>query len=253
MRKKAVFTIAQDEKFFLPLWLAYYSKHFPEEDIFVLDHDSIERPNVGNANLMPVHREETHSYAWLTHVAYQFQRFLLTSYEWVLFCDIDEIIVSPKVGLGKFIDSLGKEHDLVRCLGYEIIQQRHEPFIDWAKPLLRQRETCYGSILYSKTLLSRRSLPWAVGFHEIMGHSPAYPNSELLLLHLHKIDFQMALQRNRDRLNNHPQMSDYDAGFRLGWQNFLTDEKEFEAWFYNDVESTTTPLENIPEEWKDLV
>jgi len=40
MIKKAAFTMVKNEKWFLPLWLNYYSKFFNEKDLYVLNHFS---------------------------------------------------------------------------------------------------------------------------------------------------------------------------------------------------------------------
>jgi hypothetical protein len=40
MRKIAAFTMVKNEKWFLPIWLNYYTKFIDERDIYVLDHAS---------------------------------------------------------------------------------------------------------------------------------------------------------------------------------------------------------------------
>ena len=40
MKKSAIFTMVKNEKWFLPIWLNYYSKFFDERDIYIIDHTS---------------------------------------------------------------------------------------------------------------------------------------------------------------------------------------------------------------------
>lgn len=88
MRNRAVFTIVQNEPVFLPLWLRYYGRYFEPCDIYVLDHDSIDRSTEGvdaRYNLLGVHRDESFDHEWLKNTVAAFQTFLLHSYENVLF------------------------------------------------------------------------------------------------------------------------------------------------------------------------
>lgn len=96
-RQRAVFTIAQNEPTFLPLWVRHYGRWFAPEDIFILDHDSSDgsADSVrGRAAIIPVHRSKSFDHHWLSSIMASFQRFLLRSYDAVLFAESDELVVA---------------------------------------------------------------------------------------------------------------------------------------------------------------
>src|SRR5580704_6832116 len=97
MRKRAAFTIVQNEPVFLPVWLQYYGRYFDRTDLYVLDHDSDDGSTAGvgeRSNLLRVHRDKSFDHAWLAGTVAAFQAFLLRSYERVLFAETDEIVVA---------------------------------------------------------------------------------------------------------------------------------------------------------------
>lgn len=99
-RRSAVFTIAQNEPVFMPIWARYYRRHFDPDDCFVLDHDSTDPTTRAVANQfhrIPVHRSHSFDHDWLRTTVERFQRFLLQSYELVLFTEIDEIVAADPV------------------------------------------------------------------------------------------------------------------------------------------------------------
>ena len=108
-RKAAAFTIVQNEPRFLPVWWHHYAGTFANQDIYVLDHNSTDAECVRylynltagtDVNVVPVHRGESYNHAWLSETVQLFQRFLLQSYQCVLFTEADEIVTpSPSAHL----------------------------------------------------------------------------------------------------------------------------------------------------------
>lgn len=256
-RRIAVFTIVQNEPVFLPLWWQYYRQHVPADDLFVLDHDSTDAATIETArrcNRVPVHRSESFNHGWLRDVVVCFQALLLQSYELVLFCEVDEI-VAPfpgrwPGGLAEFLKQRDMpEAGFVRCLGYEIVHQRRqgEPRLDWQQPVLRQRRCWRRSDRYSKPLLAGRPLEWDIGFHQFSSREPALPSPDpdLLLLHLHRADFDTCREKTLENAARRWSAADVAAG--AGYQNRIVDEEEFERWFYTDFHGDSYPVEPIPE------
>ncbi len=168
-RKAAVFTIIQDEPYFLPKWVAHYRTLFPARDMYILNHG--DGPVTTNEGIVvPVHRTASFDHNWLRDTVQAFQRFLLQSYECVLFVEVDEIVFSND---GKpvmdFIDIfLASDCHAVRCHGFEIVHMRdREPALQEGVPILCQRGFWSPSRMYSKILLSKRPLKWVIGFHDI--------------------------------------------------------------------------------------
>ena len=251
----AVFTIVQNEATFLPVWLDHYSRSFAPNDIYVLDHGSTDGGTEGlegRCNLLRVAHDATFDHTWLRAVVQDFQSFLLRSYDQVLFAEADELVVADPAtydGLGDYLRRCDRIS--VACTGYEVAERRGEAPIDFDRPLLAQRSHWRRSGLYSKRLLSRIPLRWNVGFHDEYNAPPDPPDPELLLLHLHRVDYQLCLDRHR--ASTARRWSEEDLRWNLGWQQRVVDPEEFDAWFYSeDYDRTKDTVEPIPERFRDL-
>ena len=258
-----MFTIVQNESAFLPIWSRYYQRHLAACDLFVLDHDSTDQKTIDTAarlNRIPVHRSESFDHHWLRDVVERFQAFLLESYDLVLFTEVDEIVAAdPRSwpqGLGAFLEHKPiPATGYVRCTGYDIVHQPQdgEPALDWGRPLLKQRSCCRRSERYSKPLLGERPLPWSLGFHRLRPRKkklPA-PDSELLLLHLHRIDYDTCRDKTLENAARHWSPRDVEDG--LGYQNRIVDQTQFEHWFYTEFHDKLHAIEPIPKAWEEIV
>jgi hypothetical protein len=245
-RSTAVFTIAQDEPDFLPVWLGYYSQYFDPTDIFVLDHDSTSvawtdaHPVV---NRVPVHRSHSFDHTWLRETVQRFFAFLLQSYRFVLFAEADEIVAAdPRAhagGLAGYLRSLAPG-DTPRCSGYNLMAGGP---VDWAETLLPQCRYWYPADMYSKHLLASTPLEWNNGFHLESARAEQVPDPTLLLLHLHRLDYDRCLQRHRATAARNWSQIDVDQG--LGYQNRIAEPAEFEQWYYHD-EQLGGPRTDLP-------
>jgi hypothetical protein len=264
MAKKlaAVFTIVQNEPTFLPIWSRYYRQHFRPEDVFVLDHDSTDLTTVATAstcNRVPVHNSASFEHQWLRLVVQNFQRFLLQSYEYVLFAEVDEIVLAdPTVfsgGLVAYVEYMREGgHSTARCQGHELVHDMHqEPSLDLSvgKKIFAQRRWLQASQAYSKTLLSAVPLTWSDGFHTVCGQVNM-PDNHLHLVHLHRMDFDLAWAKCQDTAKR--KWNPEDAASGAGYQNRFTDVREFESWFYRDFHDGK-PFNPRPmfKAWKDLI
>ena len=140
-RPRAAFTIAQNEPVMLPVWLDYYSRHFDADDPYVLGHDSTDGSTeglAGRCRVVPVHRAGSFDHRWLRTTVESFQRFLLQSYETVLFAEVDELVVADPqhyADLGAYIDAL--ERPAARCSGFNIVEQPDAPALRFGQPCSR--------------------------------------------------------------------------------------------------------------------
>jgi hypothetical protein len=264
-RDFAVFTIAQEEPEFIHPWVNHYKRHVADPgDIHVLVHAPTYpggEPSPSSAAwdkalmltrehhrvvTLPVHHAAAFDHQWLGKTVARFQSFLLQSYDWVLFAEIDEFIVPtphpamPQTTLLKFVQNIGQDHpSAVQAAGFEIVQQDDEPplapalYADGSnaelsiRDLLVDRRWWYPSQLYSKALLANAPMQWSVGFHHVediaRDISIAQPARGLTLLHLHRLDFDLAMGRLRRSRARRWSQTDIDGG--LGWQNRVEDEK----------------------------
>jgi hypothetical protein len=244
-RRRAAFTIVQDERVMLPLWLEYYGRYFSGDDLFVLDHDSGDGCTAGLAgrcHVVPVHREASFDHHWLKSTVEAFQRFLLRSYDAVLFAEVDEFVIADPhehAGLDAYIDALARP--AARCQGFNVVHQPEEPALRFDSPLLAQRRYWHCSQYYSKRLLSRIPLRWSDGFHLEFDAPDEPPDPGLLLIHLHRADYETCLARHRAAATRDWNKADL-AGGRA--HNRIVEPSEFEEWFYGgpDLGGSREPI-----------
>jgi len=166
----AVLTICRNEGGYLPIWLKYYRQFFSDDDIYILDNDS----NDGSTSNLPVNVRRVHSkeyfdHHWLVEIVRNQTQFLLDrGYKYVLFCEIDEIVMPDplKYPLG-LIDYIKKTKQFaVRVEAYDI---RHnvtiEAKLDVSQSILQQRRFWMRHTHYDKPLLTSMALHWVPGFH----------------------------------------------------------------------------------------
>mmetsp|Transcript_16921 Transcript_16921/g.42724 ORF Transcript_16921/g.42724 Transcript_16921/m.42724 type:complete len:276 (-) Transcript_16921:148-975(-) len=218
-RSACVFTIVREEPVFLPIWYRYYSAHFGDEDIYVLHHvvpsaaEKDECTSTLRCHVVEV-ANDFFDPDWLRSVVSEHQTALLQKYEAVLFTEVDEIVLPdtsrPFAGgahardLKSYLEAFGSrqfasgEQPAVRCLGWEMHHDfSTESAVDLGRPLLSQRRVWHRNELYDKALLTRVPLHYSLGFHTCEEETPR--DESLLLLHLHKYDFQAYMRRHEDR------------------------------------------------------
>jgi hypothetical protein len=253
-RRCAAFTIVHNEHVMLPLWLKYYSRYFDVDDLYVLDHDSTDNSTSEmdcRCHVVPVHREAAFDHHWLKSTVEHFQSFLLRSYETVLFAEVDEFVLAdPRrySGLDAYIAALTRP--AARCVGFNVVQQPDEKPLQLDAPLLTQRRYWHASLIYSKRLLSKIPLRWSDGFHHEYSAPDDAPDPELLLVHLHRVDYDFSLARHRAAVERDWNEADLANGF--GAQNRIVDLSKFEDWFYRGSD-LDAPRELIPEHLRSLL
>ncbi len=251
---RAAFTIVHDEPVMLPLWLRHYARHFDPADLFVLAHDdpgAMALAREAGAHAVPVHREAAFDHYWLRRTVQDFQAFLLRSYDAVLFAEADELVVANPLrydGLSAYIDAL--DRPAARCAGFNVVQQPDEPPLALDVPVLAQRRCWHASLDYSKRLLSRVPLRWSDGFHREFSAPDDPPDPDLLLVHLHRADYEICLGRHRAAASRRWNEEDLRRGD--GAQNRIVDPAEFKSWFRGG-DDLDAPPERIPEHLKEIL
>jgi hypothetical protein len=280
-RRLAIVTIAQDEPEFFPKWLAHYTRHVPAEDIYVLHHlvpgvsrdtqweplgDLLRVAAETDGTSNPLRTDLTSvvtldyplafDHRWLCATVARFQAFLCQVYDWVLFAEADEL-VQPDCGsllaYAHILDANGQQS--ARCTGYEVVHKFDaEPALLRNMPWLRQRQFCYQSNLYSKVLMARGPMTWEPGFHNpepnTLG-STRRPDPGLALVHLKKVDLDLARERTVRSAARKWSQTDVDAA--RGWQNRIEDEGALRRFFVNSMDTgQPANLVPIPEWLRDL-
>lgn len=264
-RPAAIFTIIQNEPVLFPLWYYYYVRYFDPSDIYVIDHDSVgdglelllQLQAEDGFHRIPVHREVSFDGLWLLHTVRTFQKFLLQSYDSVLFAEADEILAPvPGKGYADLAEYVQKFDDpFIAASGFEVVHKvDEEPALDFSQPLLAQRRWWYHTLMYSKTLLARVPVHWTEGFHTAT-NVPGYVSADpyLLLIHLHRIDYTHV--RERHRLNNSQVWNPRDKIEGLSRQNRIEDQEMLSRWLLCNSDDTGSyaKLSLIPQVVKDAV
>jgi hypothetical protein len=193
----AAFTIAYNEHLVLPIWARYYTAHFGAENLFVIDQGS-DKPYEDllpeGVNIVRLPRDMFDN--WLiARIVAVFQRFLLESYESVLYTDSDEFVcATPEAlaghSLSEFLRALPRPVGITT--GYDLIHDTatEKPF-DPSRPLLSQRRFMHRQTMMDKPLISRIPLNWVPGFHNAAEGGERIQG--LYMLHLRWFDLDHAL------------------------------------------------------------
>lgn len=244
--------MARNEALFLPIWWRYYSQFFKPEDIYILDHESTDGSTSGPGFVRVPVWHPVVDWGWHRDTIQEMQHQLIKRYDLVLCTDVDEIVApDPRSGtLGDYMDRF--EGDFVNCRGYEILHLKEtEPALDSYRSILNQRFHWYFNPAYSKPLLAKEAMYWHGGLHSRVD-GQTREDSSLFLLHLHRMDFDSCLARHKERIARPWNQRDVDENW--GYQNRITEEVQFQQWFYGDsCSGTAIEVERIPDYWRGLV
>jgi hypothetical protein len=120
------------------------------------------------------------------------------------------------------------------------------------RPILEQRGYWFANGAYDKPALATVPMKWKPGFHQREDERLAL-DPDLYMIHLHRVDYDLCLARHRGRRERAWDQHDLDAGWAS--HNRITDEEEFERWFYSDGDfpgmAAQITLEPIPRAWRD--
>lgn len=256
MKKCAVFTMVKNEKWFLPIWLNYYSKFFEEKDIYVINHasndDSIQmvKEHYSKINIVNVSYEPFDDIFKINEIK-KLQSQLLGQYRCVLYSDPDELIVpfipdTEYIDLAQYINHFIKHNNAnaIKANGWELIHlpKKNETKIDLTKTILSQRSYWFHSPQwYSKVVLSKIPLNWSPGLH--IASNNYVDDPFLYLIHLHRMDYDLSYVKNitNNGFKRPP-------GMDLGSHVFITNPEEFHKHFWGMEDSDI--IERIPDNLK---
>lgn len=240
---RAVFTMVRDEAVFLPIWLRYYSQHFSPAEIFVFDHGSRDGSVAAAQALFrfcctrvdhPVYND----FPWYTGFIQEKQRELLSTHGVVVFAEADEILWHPS-GLRQYLAGFTRKS--VRATGWNVWHDRtEEQDLDLGRSILSQRRYWVRNPLYDKPLVTRVPLTYGFGFHAC--NERARVDADLLLLHLHTMDYRLALQKHQ-RTHAYRDYAAESLSTGYGHEGRLVGE-QFASWF--DEQGHTERRQLIP-------
>jgi hypothetical protein len=236
-----VFTIFHKEPFFLPVWLRYYARHFPNA-VYLLHHhrnDSDPLPELpspqsvgSNYSYIELYGE-SHGFSvmWVAHMVSIYQmRFLRSGYRCVLFSDIDEFIVPNQDlypdGLSDYVVKFqnDSQQKYIRAVGHELCHisesgASKEPPLEapvrWNESILTQRHYWSRHSRYDKPLLSKTLIRYKAGQHTAFLPSFIPHDEQLALIHTAFIDRDYCMVREKYKYETALQMpqDDKNKGF----------------------------------------
>ncbi len=256
----AVFTIAQSETYFLRKWAHHYREQMgPDADLYVLNHLSAlaeydafleELQHVYKLKILDVGHTDSYQAFWLARVITRFQQFLKTSYEIVIHSSVDQYLVSPDMKLCDYLHGWWRQAGEMVAIpqGYEIVQAPNEKPLELDRPWLAQRQWYTPSQDLCRPAVAGRELFYG---HKARTASnvPASqrPEPGLFLLHAHRIDHALCLQRHR-QISCRPWLSeDRQRGpYRY---NLIEDHDQLWRWFSSDPDDSgqLAKMEKIPD------
>lgn len=249
-KNAAVFTIVRDESFYLPLWLRHYKRHFSNDDIYVMNNQSIDGSCDGlDVNLVEVLNEEAFSHNWLISQVQSMQSELLERYEVVVFAEVDELIYC----LGDLNEEIEKfknsEYMYTNVHSMELVHNMavEDKFQD-GRTITGQRDYWCHFGLNDKPLITKTPLRYGPGFHRC--DKPVQFFGEFFMLHLHRFDFEIMLERHKFRKSRWKFADDGE----LGWHNKISDDEGVKKLLLTDpATGRHHELVRIPENHKEAL
>jgi len=160
-------------------------------------------------------------------------------YKWVLFVEVDELLVvsdlvKNPLGLRGWLRALlggtesanprGTAVTAFRCVGFNVMQTDAEGPYDFARSPFAQRSVWAPAPMYNKPVLVQGPARWGVGFHALAA-APGVAiyqaeQSELRLAHLHFADYHFFVQRQLWKARQARKQDDTARGwgFHHEWQ-----------------------------------
>lgn len=201
-RPMALFTQVFNEGPMLQLWETYYSQFLDFCDLYVIDDGSTDGSvQTLRRGTRVIHLPRGEFDSWgMSNYCSQFQRFLLSKYQWVVHVDCDELLIA-KDGFGSksFMARLQPGQIYMADEALLAVPQESDAPFDFTlrTPISRQR-TLWGpeTRAFLKPVLADQPSTWGPGFHYCL--EPSVPLPDFWLIHLKYVDVERLSYRYRE-------------------------------------------------------
>ena len=203
----AAITMARDEAHMLPRWVRYYGDQLGEENLLVLDDNSVD----GSTDQLPCTVLRLPPEPWKRPwararlaLANGVSQGLLSCYDAVLFADVDEFLVPDPARYAGLVDFLAarRDNDILAPLALNVLHDPvSEPPLDPSRPVLSQRSRVKFAPGMCKPMVKRVPADWRYAFHGIRSSFTIDP--ELLMLHLKYYDVDALQKVAKQRRETH--------------------------------------------------
>lgn len=202
----AFVTMVRDERIFLPLWVRYYARFVPRENLFVIMDGLDQSPPPECEGCQVLRLPQRPAVAGWDIARWQmlsdFAAALLGRFETVVLNDVDELVVlDPQFGTDLVSELRAtREAGVISPFALEIVHRADlepEPF-DSSRPVLDQRRFVRLNASYCKPCIASERVRWSIG-----GHRSDFPrlslSRRLFLFHLKYVDRDLLLARQAQR------------------------------------------------------
>ncbi len=185
----AVITMTRDEGDLMRVWVDHYARHVGLENLIVLDDNSVDGSTDGlgcTVHRLPRLQGGDAFEPTRMRLVNGIATGLLAAYDYVVFVDVDEFLVTDPAKYATFpdlIEARGRPA-VLGVVGLNLVHLPHvepEP-LDLSRPLLRQRSFAKFTPLMCKPSVKRVNAGWAVASHGIRAEYAVEP--ELFMIHL---------------------------------------------------------------------
>ncbi len=216
----AVVTMVYNEYDMLEWWLRYYSYQVGLQNCYIIDHGSNDGStrDITNASVIRLPRMARGTFTEGNRAEFvsNFCSDLLKFYDWVIYTDVDEMVVADPNHYKSLEEYCSADHpEVVTTLGLNVLHRlHHEIEIDKSLPILGQRRWVFALASMSKPLLTRIPIEWVGGFHSSQAEVVF---DSLFNFHIAYVDLATTLRRQAKRRssrvlsNDHHNMSDDDV------------------------------------------
>ncbi len=197
--KIAAVTMVRNERLLLPFWTRHYAGQVGAEACYVIDQGSDDGGTdaLGAVNRVRIPRSELDETVRAGFVS-EFCASLLRWYDWVIYADVDEMLVAdPRRyrGLAEYCEE--RHADVVTAFGVNVLHRLGvEREIDPGRAVLGQRRWAFPSASMCKPMLARAPVRRSPGFH--CSDAPIVFDG-LVNFHLAYCDLDVALARQIKR------------------------------------------------------
>ncbi|MGB0777422.1 MAG: glycosyltransferase family 2 protein [Flavobacteriaceae bacterium] len=221
MNEIAVISMARNDDFFIPKWVAYYGDQFGKANLYlILDGLDQIKPEDQEINCIRVpHKKLSRAKGDKNRAAIvsNLAKALFKRYKRVIACDIDEFLVLDPKNKNSLYNYLIQSHSgtSISAQGIDVGQHINlEKEISVEQPFLAQRNYGLVSSRYTKPVVALKPIQWGSGFHRVKGKN-FHIDQNLFLFHFGMVDFERSTGKTKDQ-----------SRIDQGWTNHL--DRRFE-------------------------
>lgn len=193
--KIAALTMVYNEPDFVPIWVRHYAGLVGEENCTIIDHGSDDgcTEGLGRANVLHIPRSPQDDPRRADFIS-RLCASLLTWYDWVLYTDVDELLVPDPAHHASLQDlCAAAPAPVITALGFNIHHVvGEEPGYDPRYLVTQQRHFAMLTTSMFKPSLISQPVTWTPGFHTCDAPIVFAP---LYLFHLRHVDHAIGLRR----------------------------------------------------------